>query len=314
MNMKASKELEQTYHKWLASLSDERRLSPHTVEAYARDVKQVFEYFAGTGVLSLGVFSKLHARDFRGFLSARKKMDIEARSLARSLAGLKSFARYLTKHKLADMSALSTLRAPKLAKTLPRPLSIEKARRVMDADWRAGDGAEPWIIARDCAALSLLYGAGLRVSEALSLKRGNVSPTTDRLQLVGKGGKTRVVPLLPAAREAIQNYLALCPYEVKDNEPLFIGAKGGPLKARILQRVMEKMRGALGLPESVTPHALRHSFATHLLHRGGDLRSIQELLGHASLSSTQIYTGVDMARIIETYQQTHPRMHMNIKS
>ncbi|MES2906541.1 MAG: tyrosine recombinase XerC [Pseudomonadota bacterium] len=309
-----SADLKKTFDAWLTSLRDERRLSKHTLAAYEGDMRQIFAHLAhAQGKLTLKTFSGLDARDVREFLSARKNDGIEARSLARAMASLKSFARYLTKQNIADMSALSTLRAPKLAKTLPRPLPIDAAKKVLNADWRAGDECEPWIAARDAAALSLLYGAGLRISEALSLKYYDVAADTDRLTLIGKGNKTRTVPLLPAVRQAIESYLALCPFKHEKDMSLFLGVRGDTLNARMLQRVMEKMRGILGLPESATPHALRHSFATHLLSRGGDLRAIQELLGHASLSSTQIYTSVDPAGLLETYAASHPRLNQRAK-
>jgi integrase/recombinase XerC len=307
---KLAPDLKKAYAAWLEHLSAERRLARLTLKAYERDMRQFFQFLLQEqGRLTLKTFSGLDARDVREFLSARKNNNIEARSLARFIASLKSFARFLTKRRLADMSALSNLRAPKLAKTLPRPLSIESARRLTEATLE--EGQEPWIVARDCAALSLLYGAGLRISEALSLRRADLTPKTDRLTITGKGAKMRVVPLLPAVRVAVQTYIKLCPFEL--NEHLFVGARGAALSPRILQRAMAKMRGSLGLPESATPHALRHSFATHLLARGGDLRAIQELLGHASLSSTQIYTGVDMTKIMESYTAAHPRARMKAR-
>ncbi|MFZ2069316.1 MAG: tyrosine-type recombinase/integrase, partial [Xanthobacteraceae bacterium] len=191
-------------------------------------------------------------------------------------------------------------------KTLPRPLPAADAKRMADADLSAGDGHEPWIHARDAAVLGLLYGAGLRISEALGLKRGNIG-AADAVTVTGKGRKQRMVPVLPQVQKLIADYVALCPYDLPDDGPLFVGAKGGPLSPRVVQLAMARLRGALGLPETATPHALRHSFATHLLARGGDLRSIQELLGHASLSTTQIYTQVDAERLIEAYRSAHPR-------
>jgi integrase/recombinase XerC len=308
MNMdKLSPDLKKAYAAWLEHLRSERRLAKLTLKAYERDLRQFFQFLIeDQGRLTLKTFSGLEARDVREFLSARKNNNIEARSLARFIASLKSFSRFLTKRRLADLSALSNLRAPKLSKTLPRPLSIENAKRLTETNLE--EGQEPWIVARDCAALSLLYGAGLRISEALGLQAKDIAPKTDRLIITGKGAKTRIVPLLPAVRVAVQTYIKLCPFEL--NDCLFVGSRGKALSPRILQRAMAKMRGSLGLPASATPHALRHSFATHLLARGGDLRSIQELLGHASLSSTQIYTGVDMGKIMESYTAAHPRAKM----
>jgi integrase/recombinase XerC len=201
------------------------------------------------------------------------------------------------------------VRAPKLAKTLPKPLAVADARRVADADLRVGEEREPWVLARDAAALALLYGSGLRISEALSLKRSQCPApgTGDTLTVTGKGNKTRMVPVLAGVLQLIADYLALCPYQVGPDGPLFLGARGGPLSPRILQLTMERLRGALGLADTATPHALRHSFATHLLARGGDLRAIQELLGHASLSTTQIYTQVDSEQLLAIYRSAHPR-------
>jgi len=201
------------------------------------------------------------------------------------------------------------VRAPKVPKTLPKPLHIAAAKQVSDADIRAGEEREPWVLARDAAVLALLYGSGLRISEALGLKRGEVPPPGrgDAITVTGKGNKQRMVPLLPKVAQLIADYVAICPYDLPAEGPLFVGARGGPLSPRIVQLVMERLRGAMGLPDSATPHALRHSFATHLLARGGDLRAIQELLGHASLSTTQIYTAVDTDRLLEVYRNAHPR-------
>ncbi len=198
------------------------------------------------------------------------------------------------------------MRGPKIGKNLPRPLPVAAARGMADPDLPAGDGHAPWIHARDAAVLALLYGSGLRISEALGLKRADLA-AGDAIKVTGKGRKQRMVPVLPQVQKLVAAYAALCPYDLPDDGPLFVGAKGGPLSARVVQLAMARLRGALGLPETATPHALRHSFATHLLARGGDLRSIQELLGHASLSTTQIYTEVDAERLIEAYRSAHPR-------
>jgi integrase/recombinase XerC len=199
------------------------------------------------------------------------------------------------------------VRAPKVAKTLPKPLAVAAAKRVTEADLRAGEAREPWVLARDAAVLALLYGCGLRISEALGLKPKDVAGGRDSLTVIGKGNKARMVPLLPQVARLIADYVAICPYDLSPGGPLFVGQKGGPLSPRIVQLAMERLRGALNLPDTATPHALRHSFATHLLARGGDLRAIQELLGHASLSTTQIYTGVDSERLLEAYRSAHPR-------
>ena len=227
----------------------------------------------------------------------------------RGLAGARSFARFLERHDKGKVGALSAVRAPKVAKTLPKPIAIAAAKRLADADLRAGEAREPWVLVRDAAVLALLYGSGLRISEALGLRRKDV-PTPgkgDAIIVTGKGNKKRMVPILPNVQLLIADYLALCPFERAHDAPLFAGSKGGTLNARIVQLAMARLRGTLGLPDSATPHALRHSFATHLLARGGDLRAIQELLGHASLSTTQIYTEVDTARLLEVYRSAHPR-------
>jgi integrase/recombinase XerC len=227
----------------------------------------------------------------------------------RSVAGVRSFARFLERGGKGAVAALGAVRAPKIGKTLPKPLPIGAAKRIADADLRAGEERAPWVIARDAAVLALLYGSGLRISEALSLKRKDMPAPGqgDVITVRGKGDKQRMVPLLPKVLRLVADYAALCPYDLPDDSPLFVGARGDALSARIVQFAMARLRGALGLPDSATPHALRHSFATHLLARGGDLRAIQELLGHASLSTTQIYTAVDVERLLDVYNSTHPR-------
>ena len=293
---------------WLAYLAAERRMAAKTVEAYRRDVLQFLEFLAEHlgGAPSLKQLAALQPADVRAFMAARRAQGIGSRSLMRTLAGTRAFARYLERSGKGRVGALSAVRGPKIAKNLPRPLSVSAARRMADADLPAGDGHEPWIHARDAAVLGLLYGSGLRVSEALGLKRGDIG-RGDVITVTGKGSKQRMVPVLPQVQKLIADYLALSPYEGSDDEPLFVGAKGGPLSPRLVQLAMARLRGALGLPDTATPHALRHSFATHLLARGGDLRSIQELLGHASLSTTQIYTAVDTERLLVAYRSAHPR-------
>jgi integrase/recombinase XerC len=295
--------------RWLGHLGAERRLSPKTLEAYRRDVGQFLGFLAGHlgGAPSLKHLAKLTPADVRAYMAARRSEGLGSRSLMRALAGARSFARYLERNGKGKVGALSAVRTPKLARTLPKPLPVSAARRVTDADLRAGENREPWILARDAAVLALLYGAGLRVSEALGLRRREFDAKRDAITVTGKGNKTRMVPLLPQVAALIADYLALCPFEAEADAPLFAGARGGPLSARVVQLAMARLRGALGLPDSATPHALRHSFATHLLARGGDLRAIQELLGHASLSTTQIYTAVDAERLLDVYASTHPR-------
>jgi integrase/recombinase XerC len=293
---------------WLRHLGAERRMSPKTVEAYQRDVLQFLQFLARHlgGAPSLHALAALKPADVRAFMAARRAANIGSRSLMRSLAGMRAFGRYLERNGKGKVGALAAVRAPKIAKTLPRPLAVANAKRMADPDIAAGDGREPWIHARDAAVLALLYGCGLRISEALGLMRADFG-AGDVLTVMGKGRKQRMVPLLPQVQQLIAAYVALCPFDLPDDGPLFVGAKGGPLSARIIQLAMARLRGALGLPETATPHALRHSFATHLLARGGDLRSIQELLGHASLATTQIYTEVDAERLIEAYRSAHPR-------
>jgi len=259
--------------------------------------------------VTLPRFAALEASDIRAFMAMRRADDIGGRSLMRALAGLRSFGRFLEREGRGKVGALSAIRAPKVGKSLPKPIGMTAAKRFTDADERAGETREQWILARDAAVMALLYGSGLRISEALALKRRDVPKPGegDVLIVTGKGNKTRMVPVLKNVLQLVQDYVATCPHPLPPGGPVFVGARGGPLSPRIIQLAMERMRGALGLPDSATPHALRHSFATHLLSRGGDLRAIQELLGHASLSTTQIYTGIDSERLLEVYRQAHPR-------
>jgi integrase/recombinase XerC len=297
---------------WLGHLGAERRMSAKTLDAYRRDVHQFLAFLAGHfgGRVTLKRLGTLAPADVRAFMASRRAEGIGGRSLMRGLAGARSFARFLEREGNGKVAALAAVRAPKIEKTLPKPLGVASAKRVADADVRAGEEREPWVLARDAAVLALLYGCGLRISEALGLRRKDIGQgrdARDALTVTGKGNKTRMVPLLPQVARLVAEYAALCPYDLPADGPLFVGAKGGPLSPRIIQLVMERLRGALGLAETATPHALRHSFATHLLARGGDLRAIQELLGHASLSTTQIYTGVDAERLLEAYRGAHPR-------
>ncbi len=297
--------------RWMAHLRAERRLSPKTSEAYARDLRQ-FLVFLGAhwgASVTLKRFAELEASDVRAFMAARRIQQIGGRSLMRALAGLRSFARFLEREGKGKVGALSAIRAPKVGKSLPKPIAVGAAKELTDADLRAGENREPWIWARDAAVMALLYGSGLRISEALGLKKRDVPlpGSGDVLTVIGKGNKTRMVPVLQNVLALIQDYVAMCPHTIAADGPIFVGARGGPLSPRIIQLTMERLRGALGLPDSATPHALRHSFATHLLGRGGDLRAIQELLGHASLSTTQIYTGIDTERLLEVYRTSHPR-------
>jgi integrase/recombinase XerC len=294
---------------WLTYLGTEKRMSPKTLEAYRRDVNQFLTFLtAHLGAPpSLGQLEKLKPADIRAFMAARRSDGLSSRSLMRQLAGARSFVRFLERNGKGKVAALAAVRTPKLPKTLPKPLPASSARALADAGLRAGEAREPWVLARDAAVLALLYGSGLRISEALSLQRKDMAGSPDALTVNGKGNKTRMVPLLPQVLALIEAYVSACPYPLPPEGPLFVGAKGGRLSPRIVQLAMASLRGALGLPDSATPHALRHSFATHLLARGGDLRSIQDLLGHASLSTTQIYTAVDAERLLDVYNSAHPR-------
>ncbi|WP_133772954.1 tyrosine recombinase XerC [Enterovirga rhinocerotis] len=295
---------------WLTSLSSERRLSPKTVEAYGRDLRQFTAFLAGHlgEAVSPALVVGLKPLDIRAFLAARRAEGIESRSLMRQLAALRSFARHLEAEGHGAAAAFSAIRGPRLSKSLPKPLPAAAAIAMTDEATRAGEPREAWVLARDAAVLSLLYGCGLRISEALGIRRIDAPiGGQDGLRVIGKGGKTREVPVIAPVSRAIEDYLAVCPYLLAPDGPLFVGVKGGPLSPRIIQLAVAGLRGALGLPDSATPHALRHSFATHLLARGGELRSIQDLLGHASLSTTQIYTQVDASRLLAAYRSAHPR-------
>ncbi|WP_112941434.1 MULTISPECIES: tyrosine recombinase XerC [unclassified Rhizobium] len=292
---------------WLQSLAGERRLSQHTLDAYERDTRQFLTFMTGhlAGPTTLKDIEALRPADFRAFLAARRRDGTGARSLGRNLAGLRSLLRYLEKKGLVNAAGAGAIRSPKQPKSLPKPLSDTQAVTVVSNEAQLHE--EPWIAARDAAVMTLLYGCGLRISEALDLMPGDLTPGATTLRITGKGNKTRLVPLLSVVFEAVDKYRKLCPYHLSADQPLFRGARGGKLQQAIIQRTMRTMRSAFGLPETATPHALRHSFATHLLAGGGDLRTIQELLGHASLSTTQVYTGVDALRLLDVYDRAHPR-------
>ncbi|HVZ12892.1 MAG TPA: tyrosine recombinase XerC [Bauldia sp.] len=304
----AAPDLADALTRWRRHLGAERRLSPKTLEAYGRDAAQFLTFLTRHlgAPPNLADFRALATTDIRAFMAARRNDGVSSRTLARGIAGVRSLVTFLEREGSANGAALRAIRPPRAKKSLPKPLAPDAAKAMADSDSSLAD--EPWIAARDAAVLALLYGAGLRISEALGLTRAE-APVTEgaALRVRGKGGKERVVPVLPAVSAAIAAYLALCPYVTRSDSALFVGTKGGPLSPRIVQRAMAKMRGALGLPETATPHALRHSFATHLLANGGDLRTIQELLGHASLSTTQVYTAVDSERLMEAYRAAHPR-------
>jgi len=286
-------------------------MSAKTVEAYGRDVRQLLAFLAGHfgARVTLKRLCDLAPADVRAFLAQRRGAGVGGRSLMRALAGVRSFARFLERQGHGKVAALAAVRAPRIEKTLPKPLAVAPARRLADTAIRAGEAREPWVLARDAAVLALLYGSGLRISEALGLKVKDIPQPGrgDTIIVTGKGNKTRMVPVLPAVLRLVADYMTLCPYDGPPDRHVFVGEKGGPLSPRIIQLVMARLRGALDLAETATPHALRHSFATHLLSRGGDLRAIQELLGHASLSTTQIYTGIDSERLLQVYRSAHPR-------
>ena len=290
---------------WQRELGSVRRLAPNTLEAYGRDVDQFLSFLAGHagGPVTLATLKELRGADIRAFMAQRRNESLGSRSLARILSALKSFFRFLEREGVVATEALNVIRTPKLPKSLPKALTVIEARQTIAT---TGEMEEhPWVAARDMAVLSLCYGAGLRISEALALTSGDLEAQV--LRVTGKGGKVRLVPLIEAVRKSIDLYLELCPFKTWPEEPLFRGVKGGVLSPRLIQLRVAQLRGALGLPPSATPHALRHSSATHLLGRGGDLRAIQELLGLAILSTTQIYTAVDTDRLLESYRKAHPR-------
>ncbi|NMA97346.1 MAG: tyrosine recombinase XerC [Phyllobacteriaceae bacterium] len=290
---------------WLRDLGSVRRLSPRTLEAYGRDLGQFMSFLSSHmgGPVSLEFLQQLRGADIRAFMAQRRNETLGSRSLARVLSALKSFFGFLEREGTLTTEALNVIRTPKIPRSLPKALTVVEARDTIEATAELED--RPWVAARDMAVISLCYGAGLRISEALALTPADLE--SDTLRITGKGGKIRMVPLIAPVRAPIETYRKLCPFIIRSSEPLFRGVRGGVLSPRLIQLRMQQLRSALGLPPSATPHALRHSFATHLLGKGGDLRAIQELLGHSSLSTTQIYTAVDTERLLESYAQAHPR-------
>ena len=291
---------------WIDWLRAERRASEHTVEAYRRDLGHFLGFLQRHLGLTpdLGTLERLTATDLRAYLAQRRMTGFAASSTARAMSAVRGFLRRLERTGLTSGAALPAVRSPRLPRTVPRPLPERAALETLHA---IGDlAAEPWVARRDEAILCLLYGCGLRIGEALALN-GAAAPTGDSMVITGKGRKQRMVPVLPAVRAAVAAYLSACPYRIGPEDPLFVGARGKRLDPAIVQRRMRILRGQLGLAATATPHALRHSFATHLLAAGGDLRSIQELLGHASLSTTQRYTEVDATRLLQVYAAAHPR-------
>jgi len=301
----AAEDLRAAIGLWIAWLGGERRASAHTIAAYGRDLAGFLDFLTEHLGMppDLAALGRLRPADYRAWLAWRAAK-VERGSIARGLSTVRGFIRFLDRRGLASSPALTVLRAPKLPRSVPKPLSIDDAGELVEAP--AALVASAWQASRDIAVLTLLYGCGLRISEALGLRRAE-APLREQITITGKGRKQRIVPVLPAVRQAVADYLAACPWPLTSDGPLFVGARGGPLNPRLVQRQIALLRDALGLPESATPHALRHSFATHLLDGGGDLRAIQELLGHASLSTTQRYTSVESERLLAVYNAAHPR-------
>ena len=287
---------------WRRFLATDRRRSIHTVRAYVATAERLLDFLQrhGGGPVSRNALAALSAADLRAFLADRRADGIGNLSAARELSAVRGFLRFAG----GDEAKLPVIKGPRVKRGMPRPVSPDDVMAL--AEDVAETAREGWIGARDWAVLLLLYGAGLRISEAMGLT-GDILPMGDTLRVTGKRGKTRIVPLLPQVRQAIETYIDACPHDMARDQPLFRGARGGPLSAALIRRAVQGARGRLGLSDRTTPHALRHSFATHLLGRGADLRSLQELLGHASLSSTQVYTQVDAAHLLDIYRNTHPR-------
>jgi integrase/recombinase XerC len=294
------------FQNWREQMMHVRRLSPKTVEAYTHDVGGFLGFLAAHRgeTVDLAALKDVSAGDVRGWLATRRADGLGPRGVARAVSALRTFFMFLQKQGLAENIAVRRVRPPKLPASVPKPVSIDGAQMLLDEAEILGN--EPWIAARNVAVLTLLYGAGLRISEALGLNRSAL-PLPEAMVITGKGNKQRVVPVLPEAREAIEAYVKVCPFGATRDDPVFYGARGKRLHPRIVQGLMQHLRRLLGLPESATPHALRHAFATHLLAAGGDLRAIQELLGHASLSTTQRYTAVDETHLLKVYESAHPR-------
>lgn len=291
---------------WLTHCRALQGRAETTIDAYRADVLGFLAFMTQYhgGGQGLGPLSRIALRDMRAWMAATRSPDVGSRSLARKLSAVKSFYRWLAEREGFEPTAVLSTRAPKYTRKLPRPLAEDAAKQMIDTVELQSETA--WIAARDTAVVTLLYGCGLRISEALGLNRA-AAPLGDSLRILGKGKKERIVPVIPVAARAVDAYLNLCPLSVPPEGPLFVGARGGRLNPRLVQKAMQQARMQLGLPSTATPHAMRHSFATHLLNAGGDLRTIQELLGHASLSTTQGYTGIDTARLLDVYNKAHPK-------
>ena len=308
----AAADLAAAVAEWLDRLADERQLSAHTIAAYRRDLGGFLKFLAAHqgAAPDLATLAGLTVRDLRAWLARRAADGYARTSTARALSAVRVFFRHLEREGVPVSAALALVRAPRIPRGVPRPLSEGQAKAVVDLEGRSAGAPPGWVARRDAAVLLLLYGCGLRIGEALSLDRGDAPPADGALHslvITGKGRKQRLVPVLPIVAEAVADYLAACPHALGPGDPLFVGVRGRRLQPRLVQQTMAGLRGALGLPASATPHALRHSFATHLLAGGGDLRTIQELLGHASLSTTQRYTEVDEAGLMAAYSAFHPR-------
>lgn len=306
---RSSQPVRSAVDEFVRHLRAHRRLSNHTLDAYERDLTNFFAFQTNHlgHCISAAMCADISITQFRSYMAFRRSGEnaLSAASLARNLSSIRMFFRFLEKTYGIKNNAIALIRGPKPAKRLPKPISVEQSKALLD-HVAADTTNQPWVAARDMAVLCLLYGAGLRISEALSLT-GAHQTLGDSLPITGKGNKTRMVPILPIVQKSVQQYVDLCPFDLPSNQALFRGVRGGKLRPEIIQAKTRHLRSALGLPPTTTPHALRHSFATHLLAGGGDLRTIQELLGHASLSTTQIYTDVDTSALFKTHQAAHPR-------
>ncbi len=303
-------DLKVALRRWRSYLGDERNLAANTLISYERDIRQLLGFFhrRNNQMIALQDLGEFEARDFRAFLAQRRERGASDRSVARALSATRMFYKFLEKTCGMKAPGLALVQASKIGHSIPKPLAVTKATDSIAAVGETGPDTEGWIVNRDVAVLLLLYGAGLRISEALALTPTDVPGRGVEMLLVhGKGGRQRRVPILPMIGEAVSTYLVSCPFQLAPDEPVFRGARGGPLSPRMIQLLMARIRKVLDLPDTATPHALRHSFATHLLGSGADLRQIQELLGHASLSTTQIYTEVDREQLLAIYDAAHPR-------
>ena len=292
---------------WRAWLAHERRISGHTLDGYGRDLRKFLQFITGHLGYPPGLqdLEALKPRDFRGYLASRHAEGLARSSTARAMSTLRNFFRFMERRGIVENAAIGAIKTPKVPHSVPKALTMEDALTTVITVGDLSD--EPWIGKRDTAVMLLLYGCGLRIGEALGLDRGQAPEDEDSIVVTGKGDKQRLVPVLPVVSSAIRDYVEACPFDLAPDGPLFVGKRGKRLQARVIQRQMGILRARLGLPETATPHALRHSFATHLLAGGGDLRTIQELLGHASLSTTQRYTDVDATRLKAVYDDAHPR-------